>query len=87
MLWGHYWDASNCMTIPTVVARPEYRGTASGFAYMFVKAPSFLAIFLFPTLFTAIGQAGATLFVAIFPLIGFLAAAFLLPEVYGFEND
>ena len=38
MLWGHYWDASNCMTIPTVVARPEYRGTASGFAYMFVKA-------------------------------------------------
>jgi hypothetical protein len=87
LLWGHYWDASNCMTIPTVVARPEYRGTASGFAYMFVKAPSFLAIFLFPTLFTAIGQAGATLFVAIFPLIGFLAAAFLLPEVYGFEND
>jgi hypothetical protein len=36
MLWGHYWDASNCMTIPTVVAKPEYRGTASGFAYMFV---------------------------------------------------
>jgi MFS family permease len=46
MLWGHYWDASNCMTIPTVVAKPEYRGTASGFAYMFVKLPSFLAIFL-----------------------------------------
>ena len=67
MLWGHYWDASNCMTIPTMVARPQYRGTASGFAYMFVKLPSFLAIFLFPTLFTAIGQAGATLFVAIFP--------------------
>ena len=21
MLWGHYWDASNCMTIPTVVAQ------------------------------------------------------------------
>ncbi len=87
MLWGHYWDASNCMTIPTVVARPEYRGTASGFAYMFVKLPSFLAIFLFPALFTAIGQAGATLFVAIFPLIGLLAAIFVLPEVYGFEHD
>ncbi len=70
MLWGHYWDASNCMTIPTVVAKPEYRGTASGFAYMFVKLPSFLAIFLFPSLFTAVGQAGATLFVAIFPLVG-----------------
>ena len=87
MLWGHYWDASNCMTIPTVVARPEYRGTASGFAYMFVKLPSFLAIFLFPALFTAVGQAGATLFVAIFPLIGLLAAIFILPEVYGFEHD
>jgi MFS family permease len=87
MLWGHYWDASNCMTIPTVVARPQYRGTASGFAYMFVKLPSFLAIFLFPVLFNAIGQAGATLFVAIFPLIGLLSAIFILPEVYGYDAD
>ena len=87
MLWGHYWDASNCMTIPTMVAKPEYRGTASGFAYMFVKLPSFVAIFLFPTLFAAIGKANATLFVAIFPLVGFLAATFILPEVYGFEED
>jgi MFS family permease len=87
MLWGHYWDASNCMTIPTMVAKPEYRGTASGFAYMFVKLPAFLAIFLFPSLFAAIGQANATLFVAIFPLIGLLAAIFILPEVYGYEND
>lgn len=87
MLWGHYWDASNCMTIPTMVARPRYRGTASGFAYMFVKLPSFLAIFLFPSLFTAIGQANATLFCAIFPLIGLLAAIFILPEVYGYEAD
>ena len=87
MLWGHYWDASNCMTIPSVVAKPQYRGTASGFSYMFVKAPSFLAIFLFPSLFAAIGQAGATLFVAIFPLVGWLAATFILPEIYGYEHD
>ena len=87
MLWGHYWDASNCMTIPTMVAKPEYRGTASGFAYMFVKLPSFVSIFLFPSLFAAIGQANATLLVAIFPLIGLLAAVFILPEVYGFEQD
>lgn len=87
MLWGHYWDASNCMTIPTVVAKPEYRGTASGFSYMFVKAPSFLAIFLFPVVFAAIGQAWATLLVAIFPLVGLLAAIFVLPEVYGYEHD
>jgi len=87
MLWGHYWDAENVMTIPAMVARPEYRGTASGFAYVFVKLPSFLAIFLFPVLFGAIGKANATLFTAIFPLIGLLAAIFILPEVYGFEED
>jgi len=87
MLWGHYWDASNCMTIPTMVAKPEYRGTASGFAYMFVKLPAFVSIFLFPSVFAAIGQANATLLVAIFPLIGLLAAIFILPEVYGFEHD
>ncbi|MBV8664074.1 MAG: MFS transporter [Hyphomicrobiales bacterium] len=86
MLWGHYWDASNCMTIPTVVAKPEYRGTASGFAYIFVKLPSFLAIFLFPTVFAAVGQATATLLVAIFPLIGLLGAIFILPEVYGYDH-
>ena len=87
MLWGHYWDAENCMTIPSMVARPEYRGTASGFAYMFVKLPAFFGIFLFPTLFDAIGKANATLFTAIFPLIGLLAAIFILPEVYGFDDD
>ncbi len=26
-------------------------------------------------------------FLAIFPLIGLLAAIFILPEIYGFEND
>lgn len=87
MLWGHYWAASNCMAIPTVVAKPEYRGTASGFSYMFVKLPSFLAIFLFPSLFAAVGQANATLMVVIFPLIGLLAAIFILPEVYGYDHD
>jgi MFS family permease len=87
MLWGHYWDASNCMTIPTMVAKPEYRGTASGFAYIFVKLPSFFAIFLFPSLFAAIGQANATLMVTIFPVIGLLAAIFVLPEVYGYDRD
>ncbi len=86
MLWGHYWAASNCMTIPTVVAKPEYRGTASGFAYVFVKLASFLVLILFPPLFSAIGQANATLLVAVFPLIGLLSAAFILPEIYGYES-
>jgi MFS family permease len=87
MLWGHYWDAENVMTIPSMVAKPVYRGTAAGFAYMFVKVPSFLAIFLFPILFSAIGKANATLFTAIFPLIGLLGAIFILPEVYGYDQD
>jgi MFS family permease len=87
MLWGHYWDAENVVTIPAMVAKPEYRGTATGFAYVFVKLPAFLAIFLFPVLFSAIGQANATLFTALFPLAGLLAALFILPEVYGFEQD
>ncbi len=87
MLWGHYWDAENVVTIPSMVARPEYRGVATGFAYVFVKLPSFLAIFLFPVLFAAIGKANATLFVALFPLIGLLAAIFILPEMYGYHDD
>jgi len=86
MLWGHHWNAPNCMTIPPVVARPEYRGTVSGFACVLVKLPSFLAIFLFPALFTAIRQIRATLFVVILPLAGLLAAIFILPETYGFES-
>jgi MFS family permease len=86
MLWGHYWDAENVMTIPSMMAKPEYRGTASGFAYIFVKLPAFLSIFLFPVLFDAIGHANATLFTALFPLIGLLAAIFILPEVYGYEK-
>ena len=41
MMCGQYCALSNCMTIPTMVAKPEYRGTASGFSYMFVKLAAF----------------------------------------------
>ena len=87
MAIGHYCAASNVMTIPAMMAKPEYRGTASGFSYMFNKAAAFLSIFLFPSVFTTIGQANSTLLVAVFPLVGLLAAIFILPEVYGFEHD
>jgi MFS family permease len=87
MLWGQYCATSNCMTIPTMVAKPEYRGTASGFSYMIAKIPQAPGIFLFPALFAAIGQANATLFVTIFPLVGLASAIFLLPEVYGYEKS
>src|SRR5438105_14194154 len=84
MLWGHYWDAENVMTIPTMVAAPRYRGIASGFSYIHTKLPQFLGIFLFPAFFNAIGPATATFFTAIFPVVGLLAAVVILPEVYGF---
>ncbi|MBV9133274.1 MAG: MFS transporter [Chloroflexi bacterium] len=84
MLWGHYWDAENVMTIPSMVALPRYRGVASGFSYIHTKLPQFLGIFLFPAFFNAIGPANATFFTAIFPLVGLLAAIVILPEVYGF---
>jgi hypothetical protein len=58
------------MSIASVVAPARYRGVASGFAYIFVKAPTFLTIFLFPTLFDALGIPGATVFSAIFSLAG-----------------
>ncbi|WP_290590588.1 MFS transporter [Alicyclobacillus sp.] len=86
MLWGHYWDAENGMTIASMVAPPRYRGTASGFSYMFVKLAGFLGIFLFPAFFDLIGKGSATLFVALFSLIGMLASIFILPEVYGFSD-
>ncbi len=87
MLWGHYWDAENVMTIPSMVAPSQYRGTASGFANIFVKIPAFFSIFLFPQLFDAIGKGGATLFIAIFPLIGLLSAIYVLPETFQFKGD
>jgi MFS family permease len=87
MVWGEYLSVSNCMTISTLVAKPEYRGTAGGFSYMFAKLAAFLSIFLFPSIFTAIGQATATLLVSCFALIGLLSAIFILPEVYGYDGD
>jgi MFS family permease len=87
LMWGHYWDASNGMTISSMVAPPRYRATASGFAYIWVKAPNFLAIFLFPSLFSAWGVPAATLFAAVFSLIGWVSATFVLPEVHGYTDS
>jgi len=87
MMWGEYVAVSNCMTISTVVAKPEYRGMAGGFSYMFVKLAAFLAIFLFPAVVAALGQANSTLLVCCFALTGLLAAIFILPEVYGYDQD
>ncbi|MEM0149120.1 MAG: MFS transporter [Candidatus Micrarchaeaceae archaeon] len=85
-LFGHYWDAENVMTIPSMVAPPRYKATSSGFSYMWVKLPSFVSIFLFPTFAEMVGHGWSTLVIAIFPVIGLLAAKYILPEVYGYNE-
>ena len=60
---------------------------AVGVTYVFNKAAVFMGIFLFPSLFAMIGQANATLFVILFPVIGLLTAIFMFREVYGFHLD
>jgi MFS family permease len=84
LMWGHYWDASNGMTITSMVAPTRFRATAAGFGYVFVKAAAFFGAFVFPLLNDALGKAGATFAVSILSLIGLLAAKFILPEVYGY---
>ena len=87
MMWGHTWAVTNPLTIATVVARARYRGTMGGVTYVFNKVTVFMGIFLFPSLFAAIGQVNATLFVILFPVVGLLAAVFIFREVYGFQLD
>jgi MFS family permease len=84
LMWGHYWDASNGMTIASMVAPSRYKATASGFGYIFVKLASFVTIYLFPVLFSHLGVPLATAIVSLLSLTGFLAATFVLPEVYGY---
>jgi MFS family permease len=84
LMWGHYWDASNGMTIASMVAPTRFRATAAGFGYVFVKAAAFFGAFAFPLVNDSLGKAGATFAVSILSLIGFLAAKFILPEVYGY---
>jgi MFS family permease len=86
LMWGHYWDASNGMTIASMVAPTRFRATASGFGYVFVKAAAFFGAFVFPLVNEALGKAGATYAVSILSLIGFLAAKYILPEVYGYVD-
>lgn len=87
LMWGHYWDASNGMTIVSMVAPPRFKATASGFAYTFVKAASFFGAFIFPVMTDAWGKVWATLAVSILSAIGFLSAKFILPEMYGYVEQ
>lgn len=84
LMWFHYWSASNGMTICSMVAPSRYKATASGFGYVFVKLPNFLTIFLFPVAFEHLGIPLATALVSLSSFTGFVAARFILPEVYGY---
>ena len=84
LMWGHYWDASNGMTVTSMVAPPRFKATASGFGYMWVKAAAFFGAFVFPVMTDALGKTWATLSVSLLSITGFLAAAFILPELYGY---
>jgi predicted MFS family arabinose efflux permease len=87
MMWGHTWAVTNPLTIATVVSRAQYRGTVAGVTYVFNKVAVFMGIFLFPSVFAAIGQANATLLVILFPVTALLTAIFVFQEVYGFQLD
>ena len=84
LMWGHYWDASNGMTITSMAAPARFKATASGFGYMFVKGAAFFGAFAFPVMSGHWGKAGATLAVGILSLIGFLSAKFILPEMFNY---
>ena len=87
MMWGQAWAVTTPLTIATVVSRAEYRGIAGGVTYVFNKVTVFMGIFLFPSVFAAIGQVNATLLVILFPLVALLAAIFLFREVHGLQLD
>jgi MFS family permease len=86
LMWGHYWAASNGMTIVSMVAPSRFRATASGFGYVFVKAASFFGAFVFPLMTASWGKVGATVAVSVLSLIGLLSAKFILPELYGYVD-
>lgn len=87
MLWGHYWDSESGMTVISLVAKPEYRGIASGIGYTIVKVTAFVTTLVFPPLFKTLGVPVAAAIVSIGPFLAFLAATFILPEVFGHEES
>ena len=67
--------------------RVALKSAASGFGYLFVKAASFFGAFVFPVMREHWGPFGATLAVSALSLTGFLAARFILPEMYGYVEQ
>lgn len=87
MMWGQYWAGTNGMTVTAMVAPTRYKATACGFGYIFVKLGSAITLLVFPLLLEATGTAAATAIVSLIALGGFLAARYILPEVYGYVES
>jgi len=78
MLWGHYWMLE-LYDDPAMVAKPEYRGT--GALLPTCSSSCVVRVDLsVPSLFAAIGRRAPPCWSPYFPLIGLLAAIFILPE-------
>lgn len=68
------------MTLSSMTATPEYKGTASGFAYPFVKWPYFISWLIMPAWMAAVGPWISPTFAIIWAIVGLLGAIFLLPK-------
>jgi len=85
-LWGfaQFGPAQSGMTISSMVAPPEFKGTASGFAYQFVKWPYFIFYIIVPPLMAMVGSWINPVLALIFAVIGLLGSIFILPDELSF---
>ena len=68
------------MTLSSMTPSPEYKGTASGFAYQFVKWPYFISWLVIPAWMAAVGPWISPTFAIIWAIVGLLGAIFWLPK-------
>jgi len=68
------------MTLSSMTPSPEYKGTASGFAYQFVKWPYFVGYTIIPALMAMVGPSFNPAFAIVWSIVGLLGAIFLLPK-------
>jgi len=80
MGFAMFTPSQSGMTISSMVATPEYRGTATGFAYQFVKWPYFIGYIITPMLMASVGSWINPATALIWAVVGLLGSIFLLPK-------
>ena len=83
LMWGHYWDASNGMTICSMVVPARSRPLGQVSVTSSFRRPRSSAPSRFPVLSSAWGTFWATMSLALLSLTSFLSPKFIMPEVYG----